>query len=422
MKGRKMDRLALRIGSLLCTLCLALAGFTAPARAQEQDAKAAATVRPEVGAPLQAALDLLKGKKAKAALAKLAEADAVKNKTPFESYMVLRLRAQAEAAAGDAAEAARSFEATAASPAAPAAERTQFLAVAAGQYYAARDYAKAADLAARYFKAGGSDKSLRTIYVQALYLGNDFAHAAKELLGDIDGEEQAGKTPTEMELQMLATCYQKLNDKAGYARAMEKLVAFHPKRDYWLSVVYSVTASPGFSDRLALDADRLKLAAGTMRNAGDYMEAAQLALQAGFPAEAKKFVDAGYGAGVLGTGADAARQQRLKALTLKNLAEDNKTLGQDDAQAAADKDGTALVNAGLNYVLQGRAEKGLAMMEQGLKKGGMRHPEDARLHLGYALQLAGQPQKAVQVLKTVQGADGTAALARLWIIRIGQGS
>lgn len=415
-----MDKVSLKIAAFVCTLCLAVPGFMAPALAQEQDAKSAATVRPEVGTPLQAALDLLKAKKAKAALAKLDEADAVKNKTPFESYMVARLRAQAEAAAGDAAAAARSFEATAASPAAPAAERTQFLAVAAGQYYAAREYAKAAELASRYFKAGGGDKSLRTVYVQALYLANDFAHAAKELLADIEGDEQAGKTPGEMQLQMLATSYQKINDKAGYARAMEKLVAFHPKRDYWLTVVYSVTTSPGFSDRLSLDADRLKLAAGTMRTAGEYMEAAQLALQAGFPAEAKKFVDAGYAAGLLGSGPDAARHQRLRALALKDLAEDNKTLGQDDAQAAADKDGTPLVNSGLNYVMHGRADKGLAMIEQGLKKGGIRHPDDARLHLGYAYQLAGQRQKAVQAFKTVQGADGAAALARLWIIRIGQ--
>ncbi len=408
-----------RIAALLFILGLA-AGLAAPVLAQDQ--VKSATVRAEVGKPLQAAVALLKGRKAKAALAKIAEADAVKNKTPFEAYMVARLRAQAEAAAGDAAAAARDFEATAASPAAPAAERTQFLAVAAGQYYSARQYAKAVGLATRYFAAGGKDPAVRTIYVQALYLGNDFAQAAREILADVEGEQQAGKTPSEMELQMLANCYLKTNDQAGYAHTMEKLVAFHPKRDYWLSVVYSVTTRPGFSDRLTLDADRLKLATGTMRGAEDYMEAAQLALQAGFPMEAKKFVDAGYAAGLLGTGPDAARHQRLRALVQKNLAEDQRTLGQGDARVAADKDGTPLLNTGLNYVLHGRADKGLAMMAQGMRKGGFRHPDDARLRLGYAYQLAGQKQKAVQVFKTVRGADGAAALARLWVIRLGQGT
>jgi tetratricopeptide (TPR) repeat protein len=109
-------------------------------------------------------------------------------------------------------------------------------------------------------------------------------------------------------------------------------------------------------------------------------------------------------------------------MAAKNLAEDNKTLGQDDAEAAAAKDGTALVNSGLNYVLHGSSEKGLEMMEQGLRKGGLKYPDDARLRLGYAYHAAGQNQKAIRILKTVHGTDGAASLARLWIIRLGRES
>jgi hypothetical protein len=42
--------------------------------------------------------------------------------------------------------------------------------------------------------------------------------------------------------------------------------------------------------------------------------------------------------------------------------------------------------------------------------------------LGYAYQVAGQKQKAIQVFKSVQGGDGPASLARLWIIHLGRGS
>ena len=48
------------------------------------------------------------------------------------------------------------------------------------------------------------------------------------------------------------------------------------------------------------------------------MEMAQLALQAGVPAEAKMVVDKGYAAGVLGKGAEAERQKRLKDLVDKH--------------------------------------------------------------------------------------------------------
>ena len=399
-------------------------GGLAPVRsalAQEQKSTGN-TVRPEIGKPIQAALDLLKHKRGKDALAKVHEADAVPNKTPYEAYLVERVHAQAAAAAGDAAEAARDFEAIAASSFANAGEKLQFLGAAAGQYYVARNYGKAAELGARYFKGGGTDKSMRTLYIQALYLGNDFAAAGKELQSQIQSEEQAGNTPAEEQLQLLANVYVKLRDNAAYANVLEQLATYYPKKDYWLALVDGVAGRPGFSERLSLDLARLKLATGTMRTAAEYVEAAQLSILAGLPLEAKKIIDQGYAAGLLGTGPDADRHRRLKDMAAKNLAEDTKTLGQEDAEAAAAKDGTALLNSGLNYVLRGSADKGLGMMEQGLRKGGLKHPDEARLHLGYAYHLAGQNQKAIRVLKTVHGTDGAASLARLWIIRLGRES
>jgi len=381
------------------------------------------TVRPEIGKPIQAALDLLKRKRAKSALAKVREADAVKNKTPYETYIVVRVRGQVAAAAGNATAAASAFEATAASSVVSAAERLQFLAAAAGQYYLAKNYKKVAELSVRYFKDGGSDKAIRTLYVQALYLGNDYVAAAKEMLRDVQAEEQAGKSPPEDQLQLLANVYLKQGDRDGYRNALEKLITYYPKKDYWLALIHNVvSARSGFSDRLSLDLARLRFATGTMRTAADYVEAAQLSLQAGLPAEATKFIDQGYASGLLGAGPESERHQRLKDMTAKNLLEDKKTLGQDDAGGAAPSDGNALLNAGLNYVLHGDGAKGLKMMNQGIRKGGLKHPDDARLLLGYAYQLAGQKQRAIRVFRSIRAKDGAAALARLWVLHLSRGS
>ena len=416
------------VGAALVGMVVGAAGigFTAlaplgTALAQEQKGSGNA-VRPEVFKPIQAALDLLKSKRGKDALVRVQEANAVPNKTPYEVYVIEQVRAQATAAAGEPAAAARAYEAAAASAAAPARDRTVLLAGAAGQYYAAKEYGKAAEVAARYFKDGGTDKSIRTTYIQALYLSNDFARSASEILADVQAEEAAGKAPTEVQLQLLNDSYQKQKDQKGSAYALEKLLAYYPKRDYWLNAIYAVAGRAGISDRLALDLARLKLATGTMQTTDEYMEAAQLSLQVGYPAEAKKFIDQGYAAGRLGTGPEAERHKRLRDLAAKSLAEDKKTLGQDDAQVAASKDGTALLAAGFNHVLNGNSDRGLEMMEQGMRKGGLKRPDDERLHLGYAYHVAGHKQKAIQVLKTVQGSDGPASLARLWIIYLGRGS
>ncbi|HXM82703.1 MAG TPA: hypothetical protein VN929_12350 [Burkholderiales bacterium] len=389
--------------------------FASLAAAQEGQ-----TVRPEVGKPLQSAIDLLKGKKAKEALARAREAQSVPNKTPYESYLATRVVAQAAAAAGEPGVAAKAFEEVAGSASAADAERRQFAAAAAGQYYVAKEYAKAAELAARYIKLGGTDKSVHTIYVQALYLGNNFAAAAKAISADVEAEEDAGKTPAEEQLQLLANAYLQQRDTAGYAKALEKLVTYYPKRDYWLNLVHGIATRPGFSERLALDVARLKIETGTMRTGNEYLEAAQLSLIDGFPVEAARIIDKGYAAGLLGTGPEAGRHKRLKDMAAKSLAEDKKSL---DADAAAAKEAKALFNEGFNLVLHGKSEQGLQMMESALRQGiAGKRPDHVRLQLAYAYHLAGQNQKAVQIFRTVQGTDGSGALARAWAIRLSRAS
>src|SRR5438105_5740934 len=132
---------------LFCWIAL----FAARAIAQEPGAGAAQTVRPEVGKPIQAAIELMKTKQGKEALAKVREAQAVGDRTPYENYLVERVLGQAAATAGDASPAARAFENVATSPGTPAGERLQFLAAAGSQYYLVKDYAKTTELAARYF-------------------------------------------------------------------------------------------------------------------------------------------------------------------------------------------------------------------------------------------------------------------------------
>ena len=79
-------------------------------------------------------------------------------------------------------------------------------------------------------------------------------------------------------------------------------------------------------------------------------------------------------------------------------------------------DGEALVNVGFAYVSGGQFDTGITMMEQGIAKGGLRRPDEAKLHLGIAYLSAGRKADAVRTFQNVGGADGTAELARLWLI------
>jgi len=216
-------------------------------------------------------------------------------------------------------------------------------------------------------------------------------------------------------LQLLMSCYVKLNDAAGYASVVDRLLVYYPKREYWVDAIRRVETRPGFPQALALDVFRLQEATGSLTTAAQYTVMAQFALKVGFPGEAKRILDKGFAAGILGTGAEADAQQKLRDAATKQVADDEKVFAKNAKDAAAAKDGTALVNVGYAMVAGGRTEQGLALMEQGIQKGGIGRADEARLHLAIAYLAAGQKAKAIQAFQAVQG-DGTSDLARLWLI------
>jgi tetratricopeptide (TPR) repeat protein len=322
----------------------------------------------------------------------------------------------AGAGAADAALALKSMETLVAGGGLTPAERLKMLEAIVSAHYKNQNFTKAGEWGVRYVKDGGTDPQTRALATRALYQMDEFAGAASILRADIEADEGAGRAPAQERVQMLASCYVKLNDNAGYVYALEKMLLYYPKRDYWADAIRRAESTPGFSERLTLDLGRLMQATGNLTTAAQYTVMMQLALKAGLPAEAKKLADEGFASGVLGSGADASQHRKLQEMATKQVTEDDKTLAQSIKEAGSAKDGTALVNVGFTLVSAGQFDKGIAMMEQGLQKGGLGRPDDARLHLGIAYLRAGQKAKAVEMFKSVQGADGTAALARLWAI------
>ncbi len=119
----------------------------------------------------------------------------------------------------------------------------------------------------------------------------------------------------------------------------------------------------------------------------------------------------------MGTGAEAARHQRLRDLADKQAAEATANLSRQASEAAAEKEGDGLVRAGYAMVSAGDVDKGLALIQQGLAKGHLKRPDEARLRLGMAqLQSPKTRAQAAQTLRTVKGDDGAAEIARLWTI------
>src|ERR1700675_1965169 len=86
-----------RLHAFLCAALVAgaAAGFDANAQGKAEG------VRPEVGKPLQAAQALVKQRKGREAMAEIAKAEAVPNRTAYENQVIAQMKAAASSAAGD---------------------------------------------------------------------------------------------------------------------------------------------------------------------------------------------------------------------------------------------------------------------------------------------------------------------------------
>lgn len=382
-------------------------GRVTPATAHAQEA-----IRAEVGKPLAAARDLFKQGKYKESLAKLREAEAAPNRTANENFLIEQMRVAAAMQAGDNDQAIKAANALMASGKTNEAERARLAQALASLYYRNRDFANAAKYADMALKANPGDSAMRALLIQSQWSSGDLQAAAREAALDVQAAEKAGRAPAEDRLQLLANVASKGTDRNAYVSALEKLVAYYPKREYWADLLRRIESKPGFSNRLTLDVMRLRMATKTIESGNDYSEMAQLALQQRQAGEAKRILEEAFASGALGKGADAERQQRLLALATQRANDAPRELAAAEAEDAADA--SAMVRIGLAYTGLGQYDKGIALIQKGLAKGGLKNPDDARLHLGIAYLRAGNKAKANEAFRSVKGTDGAADLARLW--------
>ncbi len=361
------------------------------------------------------AQNLINEKKPAAAREKIQLANALADKTPFESYILTRVSLDLAISEDDATNAAKLLEKVLelnASGAWLPQEKTLPLMHSVGvAHYRVKDYAQAAAWLERNVKAGGTSESVRDVRIRSYLLAGNAARGSELLNEEIAASEGAKKPPSEIYLKMLAQTLTGMKDTAGSTKALEKLVQYYPSKESWRNLINRLWGRSDLASRLHLDVFRLAFYVSSPEEASDFSEYIEFAQKASYSAEALRVYDQGASAGLLGT-SDANKKLRAK-LSLE-AEQDRKSLAADTAAALKKPDGFALFKIGMNLVGMEQFDKGLELMEKALAKGIPKRPEDARLHLAVAYVQAGQNDKAMQTLTTVSGPEGLDDLVRYW--------
>jgi len=408
----KRRPLSLRAMLLACALAAGTvaAPFAASVAVAQEKAAKGPSVGPKLGKILKAAQDAISAKKWQEAKAKLDEAAAFPDKSPYETYAVNELAGFVAINLSDYPAAAKAFEATLNSEYLAADQRPARLKAVAQLFYQTKAYAKVTNYGATYLKDNAGDSDMNMMVGQAYYLQNDFVNAAKYLSSAIDAAEKAGKPVKEDWLQLLQSAKYEQGDTAGLTRTLEKTVSLFPKANYWDQLITLTDKEINDSGKLDLEIYRLRLATGAKLEPDEYREIAELAIQAGLPGEAQMVMEK-----AMAGGTKTERDTRLINMAKNQAEADQRTLAQSEAAAKNAANGEPLVKTGEAYLTYGNPAKAVELIKAGIAKG-PKDVERAKLRLGVAQLEAKQVGEARKTFASIAANSPYGRLGKLWSI------
>jgi len=414
MKTTSKLMAALALGVLVAGGAAVSTGVQAQEKKQEQKVSRA------LAKPLKAAADAMNAGKYQEALTKLKEADGKSDKSPYDQFMINQMYGFVYVRTKQYPEAAKALEASLNSGFLPEDEVPGRVKALAQVNYQIKNYDKAIEFGNRAIKAGDKDEDLYTIVSQSHYIKGDFKSTQKFVDDYVTSQIKAGKAPKEQPLQLLMSACVKLNDNDCTTRSLERLVAYHPKPEYWQNLLYSMFQLEGQTDRSLLHVYRLASEVDVLKRPDDYTEFAQLAIEAGSPGEAQAILEKGMAKNVFTDARSLDKNKRLLESAKKQAATDKATLDQVASDAAAAKTGDKDVSVGLAYLGYGQYDKAVEAFQRGLAKGGVPNEAEARLLLGIAELQAGNKEEAQKAFKSVKGDPKLERLANLWSLHARQ--
>ncbi len=371
-----------------------------------------------VAEPLKKAQEAMKNKQWDTALTEIKKAQASEKKTPFEAYQIDEFLGYVLIQQKKFGEAAPVFERMLNSGFVPAEQVDDRTKTVAQLYFQVKDYKKSAEWAKKWLDKHPGDEAMSVLLGQSYYVMNDYKNAGATMSSVVNNAERSGRTPQENWLQIMLSSQFKLDNKDGIADALKKLVRYYPKAEYWENLL-DIYRRKDNSDRMTLGYYRLMSDVGTLKQPDDYIEMAQLAIDAGVPGEAQAIVEKGVESGTLKSDdkTTQGRYDRLLASAKKSATADRAQLAQLAKEAEKASSGQAYVGLGQAYLSYNMYDEAIDALKKGIAKGGVTDVDEAQISLGIAYFRKGQKDQARQAFKAVKAESKWHDLAELWDVR-----
>jgi tetratricopeptide (TPR) repeat protein len=248
------------------------------------------------------------------------------------------------------------------------------------------------------------------LYAQNLYQVNRYP----DMIAPIN---QAIATAERRELEVKEDWYVLLNfayfQQEDYAmvRDIQKILLMNwPKKRYWFSLAGAYTEL-GEDDNLmgAYDAAHTQ---GLLEKEAEFVTMAQLYMQHEVPYKAAVLLDREMAAGRV---SKEAKNYRLLSQAWTLAAEDEKSIPALQEAARLSSDGELNLRLGNAHLNLGQYDECVSAIREGLKKGGIKSPDNAQISLGMCLYNQKDYQASIAAFREAGKTKRSDRIARQWI-------
>jgi tetratricopeptide (TPR) repeat protein len=342
--------------------------------------------------------------------------DAAEQKSPltaFDKKSIYNFKGYANVKLGNLKAAQVEFEKVLASGAATPEEVSSITRTLFGIAASTNQYQKTIDYGKQMVDAGTATPNDQAIMAQSYYQLKDCKSASAWSDKAIAATRKAGEAPKENLYLFKLQCASDSGDTPAMDAVLSELIRLNNKTSYW-NTLLRIERQDERDDHNTLMLYRLMYVTNSMNADTDYIEMAQLLGDAALPGEASAVLDKAMSTGVVKDDHKERTTRLLNALKTRADA-DRKGLAQEEAEATKSPAGELDVKLGEVYFGFGDYQKAADAINSALKKGQIKHMDEAYVYLGLAnvqLKNNAEAKKAFANLKTVPNISPR--VLRLW--------
>ncbi|MFL2502430.1 MAG: tetratricopeptide repeat protein [Luminiphilus sp.] len=248
------------------------------------------------------------------------------------------------------------------------------------------------------------------LLAQGYYQVKNFDLALKNVETAIDMHEVEGKLPKEQWYNLARFLYFDKEDFDSALDVLNTLIIYYPKKQYWVQASHLYGEKKEEQKQLALMEAAYEQ--GFLDRSSELVNMSYLYLNAEVPYFAASVIEKGFDDELVD---DKSKNYELAGSAWAQAREVAKSIPMMEKAAAKSDEGELYVRLGNVYLDGDQFAKAADSVSKGLKKGGVKRPDQARLVLGMAYFNLGEYNKARKAFRDAGKDERSEKYAKQWI-------